>query len=295
MKIPALLHRLFAEQYPKEVSRIEAGLLCTRKSTLRVNALKTTAEEVLKELSFQKIGYRRVPWYQDALILEGEDAKSRVEKLPLYERGEIYFQSLSSMLPPLILAPAAKESILDMAAAPGGKTSQLAALSMGNALITACEKDKIRFERLKFNLARQGAGRVNAINADAAKLDDFFRFDKILLDAPCSGSGTADALNGTFGEKLLSYCRKSQEALFRKAIKILKKGGTLVYSTCSLLKEENEALLFRVLKGSDCALSPIELPRAFDGLPLLDGAEGTLTLLPSELFEGFFLAKIVKN
>ncbi len=293
LKIPALLHRLLGEQFPKEAARIEAGLLCQRRTTLRVNALKTTAEAVRETLSSHNIAYRTVSWYHDALILEGEDGKRAVEALPLYERGEIYFQSLSSMLPPLVLCPKAGESILDMTAAPGGKTTELAALSEGGVLITACEKDKIRFERLKFNLSRQGAGKVNALHADATKLDDFFRFDKILLDAPCSGSGTADALNGTFCEKLLSSCVKAQEQLLKKAIKILKRGGTLVYSTCSLLSCENEALLSRVLKGTDCALSPIDL-KANGDLPLLESSAGTLTVLPDEHFEGFFVAKIIK-
>lgn len=94
------------------------------------------------------------------------------------------------MLPALVLAPKAGETVLDMAAAPGGKTTQMAALSGGKALITACEKNAIRADRLQFNLTRQGARAVNIMRQDARLLDSLFKFDKILLDAPCSGSGT---------------------------------------------------------------------------------------------------------
>ena len=246
LKIPALLHRLLGEQFPKEAARIEAGLLCQRRTTLRVNALKTTAEAVRETLSSHNIAYRTVSWYHDALILEGEDGKRAVEALPLYERGEIYFQSLSSMLPPLVLCPKAGESILDMTAAPGGKTTELAALSEGGVLITACEKDKIRFERLKFNLSRQGAGKVNALHADATKLDDFFRFDKILLDAPCSGS------------------------VLRKAFILLRQGaGTALKEGDQDLKEGRHARLFDLLAPILRKRSPAFARLEGDGLRAL--------------------------
>ena len=94
------------------------------------------------------------------------------------------------MLPAIILQPKEKMDILDMTAAPGGKTTQMAALTNNKAHITACEMNKIRFERMKYNLEKQGATCVFAMNQDSRRIDDFFSFDQILLDAPCSGSGT---------------------------------------------------------------------------------------------------------
>jgi len=85
------------------------------------------------------------------------------------------------MIPPVILEPKEKENILDMAAAPGGKTTQISAISSGKSYITACEKNKIRCDRLKYNLQKQGVGNVNVMQEDARKLSDFFSFDKILL------------------------------------------------------------------------------------------------------------------
>ena len=90
------------------------------------------------------------------------------------------------MLPPIILEPKENTDILDMAAAPGGKTTQLAALTQNKAHITACEMNKIRCERLKYNIEKQGATSVYIMQEDSRKINDFFSFDQILLDAPCS-------------------------------------------------------------------------------------------------------------
>jgi hypothetical protein len=162
--------------------------------TFRANTLKSNAREVAAALETAHIDWSPVDFYADAFVVDvANDAAVRA--LDIYMQGEIYVQNLSAMLPALALGPAASENILDMAAAPGGKTSQLAALSEGRANITACEKNAVRAERLKYNLQKQGAGRVVVLQQDARKLDEFFVFDKVLLDSPCSGSGTI-RLNG---------------------------------------------------------------------------------------------------
>lgn len=282
---------LVARSYGALAAHIEEGLR-DRPVTLRVNTLKATADEVLSALQNYEIG--RVPWYADALILRrGKEAD--LQGTALYVEGKIYLQSLSSMLPPLVLGAEEGESVLDMTAAPGGKTCEIAALTGRRALITACERDKIRFERLKFNLARQGAGRVTALCRDAALLEDYFSFDKILLDAPCSGSGTVTPSHpARIGEAYVQRCVKLQEKLLKKAVKLLKKGGTLVYSTCSVFREENDLLLKRVLPETGAHLVPIEGMEGFEAIPRLPSAEGTLAVCPNELYEGFFVAKIVK-
>lgn len=283
------LSQLLVRDYGEELAnKIQAGF-CERPVTLRVNTLKANADEVFGILS--NFHPQRVPWYRDAMILENA-TESDLEKLPLYEEGKIYLQSLSSMLPPLMLAPQPGEDVLDMTAAPGGKTCELYALSSGLALITACERDKIRFDRMIFNLVRQGATRVAALCKDASTLDDFFSFDRILLDAPCSGSGTVTPSEpGGFSLAFLEKCIARQEKLLKKALKLLKRGGTLVYSTCSLCKDENERLLERVLPGAKARLVPFAIP---EGIPRLPSPEGTLTVCPSPLYEGFFVAKITR-
>jgi len=202
------------------------------------------------------------------------------------------------MIPPLVVNPKEKESILDMAAAPGGKTTQMFSLSNGQAMITACEKNKIRAERLKYNLEKQGATRVTVMVQDARNLDDFFSFDKILLDAPCSGSGTLNSndinLSKYFTQELINRSVKTQKDLLKKAVKITRKGGEIIYSTCSVLKEENENVIKEVLKTGKAEIVPIDT-RDFEGIPLLPvEIDGTVCVCPTELYEGFFVAKLKK-
>lgn len=304
-QIPEFLENMLKEQYGEaDTARILKGYAKRRPVTLRVNTLKTDAESVRSVLEAAGIRVRGVSWSREAFILENarEDA---VRKLDVYQKGEIYLQSLSSMIPPVLLDPRARECILDMAAAPGGKTTQMAALSGGRAQITACEKNRVRAERLRFNLDRQGAAGVVVMNEDARKLDPFFSFDKILLDAPCSGSGTLYAPDG--GEKgeiperavpitreLIDRSARTQEALLRKALSLLKPGHEMVYSTCSVLKTENERVLNSVLPSAKAAVIPIGHPM-IAGLPLLSAAiRGVLCICPTDLYEGFFVAKIRK-
>lgn len=288
--IPEELENAIKASYGALFSDIYAGFRERRAVTLRANPLKSSAEEIAETLDCVGIAYERAAWYPDAFALSA-CSEDDVFSLPVCREGKLYLQNLSSMLPPLILAPQAGENILDMAAAPGGKTTELAALSEGKALITACERDAIRFERLKYNLALQGATRVNAMKKDALALDDFLKFDKILLDAPCTGTGTITAGSRVrFSSDYLKKCVSLQRKLILKALKLLKKGGILVYSTCSLLKEENEGAVETALQ-SGARLLPIVLP---DEIPRLPSREGTVTVLPTARFEGFFLAKFTR-
>lgn len=291
---PLLRERLRAQYGPDLAGEIERGFI-RRPVTLRVNPLRTTREQVLAELRSAQIDFTPVPWYEDALILPTAREEA-VRQLDCYAAGGVYLQSLSSMLPALVLRPQGGEAILDMAAAPGGKTTQMAALSGGGALITACEKNPLRAERLQFNLTRQGAGRVSLLRQDARTLNPLFRFDKVLLDAPCSGSGTVILAEGEPARRMeAEWLRKitaTQKALLKKALSLLTAGHEMVYSTCSILREENEDVLEAVLPGSGAEVVPIDLPGA-EALPLLPTRiPGAWCLRPDALFEGFFVAKI---
>ncbi len=296
-RLPEFLVNMIIEQYGQEIAdKIINGYKCTRKVSLRVNTIKSNIDKVKEELSKKSIEFQDVTWNKDALILNNANEKL-IQELDIYKNGEIYMQSLSSMLPPIILEPEPNIDILDMAAAPGGKTTQIAALSKNEAHITACEINAIRLERLKYNIDKQGATCVYVMKKDARTIDDFFSFDKILLDAPCSGSGTLDIkdinLKKKFTSKLIEKSVSSQIALLKKAIKILKKGGELVYSTCSILAQENEDILEKVLKGTNAQIVPITLEDK--GIPILPvKIKGTVCVCPNELYEGFFIAKIMK-
>ena len=294
--VPAYLAQLLRAQYGEETAeRIAQGYAAQRVVTLRANPLKTDAQTVRERLAAQDIETSPVPWYADAMIVRGarEDA---LTGLDLYERGEIYLQSLSSMIPPLLLGAKPGENVLDMAAAPGGKTTQIAALTGNQAMVTACEMNKIRAERLRYNVQRQGATRVTVMNIYSRNLDDLFSFDRILLDAPCSGSGTVQLgsprSKGQFSREFLSRTTKQQEALLHKALRLLRPGCEMIYSTCSVLAQENEEIVSRVLRKTGALIVPLELA-AFDSVPRLPvSIPGTLCVAPDELHEGFFVAKI---
>lgn len=197
------------------------------------------------------------------------------------------------MIPPIILEAKAEENILDMAAAPGGKTTEIAALSKNEAMITACEKNKIRAEKLKYNLEKQGANRVNVMLEDARKLDEFFFFDKNIIRFTSSGSGTSNIFDKNFTKELIERITKTQEQLLTKALKLLKPGKEMVYSTCSILRQENEDILAKVLKKSNAEIVPIQ---KIDNIETLaTSIQGTMCICPNKLYEGFFIAKIRRN
>lgn len=296
--IPSYLAQLIGAQYGEETAeRIAQGFESERRTTLRANRLRSDVASVRAALEGAGIAVRDVAWSEDALILENarEDA---VTPLAIYENGGIYMQSLSSMIPPIVLGPKPEENILDMAAAPGGKTTQIAALTGNRAQITACERHAARAERMKYNLQKQGATRVSVMNIDSRQLDDMFRFDRILLDAPCSGSGTIQLREGSrarFAKEYLDKTAKTQEALLVKAISLLRPGCELVYSTCSILERENEEIVRRAMKKTGAKLVPIDTA-AFPGVPLLPVTlEGTMCVCPNEEYEGFFVAKMTKK
>lgn len=291
-QIPQFLKDMLEEQYGKEITKkIIEGYTKQRYVTLRVNKIKTTVENIKQQLENNNIKYKEADWYKEALIIENV-REDEIRKMQIYENGDIYLQSLSSMLPPIVLEPNVGENILDMAAAPGGKTTQIATMTENKSFITACEKNKIRAERLKYNLQKQGATCVNIMTEDARQLSDYFSFDKILLDAPCSGSGTENVFDDRFSKELIQRSCKTQETLLKKAINILKPGGEMIYSTCSILKRENEEILNKVLKKGKIEIVPIKLDKEIPTLPVK--IEGTLCICPTELYEGFFVAKIKK-
>ena len=292
MQIPQFLEEMLQKQYDNEITnKIIEGYKERKNVTLRINTIKTTKEKIKECLNQNEIEFQEVEWNRDALIIKNA-REEEIRKLEIYENGEIYLQSLSSMLPPIILGPKEGENILDMAAAPGGKTTQIAAITNNKAFITAVEKNKIRAERLKYNLEKQGVGCINVMLEDARKLSDFFSFDKILLDAPCSGSGTMSIFDKSFNEELIKRSSKTQEELLKKALKILKPGGEMVYSTCSILKQENEEILEKLLTKANAEIELINLTENIVTLP--SKIEGTITVCPTENYEGFFVAKIRK-
>ena len=297
-KLPEFLTNELIKQYGEETyKKIITGYNQKRFTTLRVNTLKAKVSYICSVLSENNIEYEKVSWNNEALIIKNVN-EIDIKELEIYKNGEVYLQSLSSMMPAIILEPKENEDILDMTAAPGGKTTQIAALTNNKANITACEMNTVRADRLKYNVEKQGATSVTVLKEDSRRLNDYFSFDKILLDAPCSGSGTILLNNErtykNFSENLVKKTIKSQKDLLKKAIKILKPGHELVYSTCSILKQENENIIKEIIEKGQAEVMPINEEKLKDIPKLKSNIDGALTVCPNEYYEGFFVAKLRK-
>lgn len=290
------VEKLYEMFTPLTVDKILVGINEKRLTTLRVNTLKYNIQDLLKYFKERNIKFERVLWYKDALVIKNANEKE-IQKLDIYQKGYIYIQSLSSMIPPLVLDPKPGESILDMTVAPGSKTTQMTCLMENKGYILANELDKIRYEKLKYNVANQGANIVEVINGRGEKIGENYKekFDKVLLDTPCSGEGRFSANNVQsyrgWSLKTVNELTKIQKKLFKSAYNALKTKGTMVYSTCTLNKEENENIVQWALENFELKLidTKIEIK---DSIPVIQ--EKALKILPSKDMEGFFVAKFKK-
>lgn len=307
-KLPEeFIESVSSEYNANDLDRILAGYMVERPVTLRVNSLKTDVRKVMEKFRRDNIKFERVLWYNDALIVTNKHERELSEH-ELYKEGHIYLQSLSSMLPPLILKPAALSKVLDLTAAPGGKSTQMAAMMGNEGFILSNEINGIRAERLKFNVERQRAKIIEVRIGDGKRLEEKYHefFDYALLDAPCTGAGTFIAYNPRsyrgWSLKNCSRLSREQKKLLETAIWALKPGGILVYSTCSLMRAENEENMEWLMEnmGDSISFERIDLDLKGKGLMfryenLSKYKDCMLLIFPSELYEGFFVCRMKKK
>lgn len=301
-KLPKdFIDKLYETYSPLTVDKILSGMSGKRNTTIRVNTLKTNVQEIMNILKENAIKFDRVSWYKDALILKNASEK-QIQTLEIYEKGYVYLQSLSSMIPPLVLNPIKGEKILDLTAAPGSKTTQMAAMMENEGYILANELDALRCERLKYNIEKQGAKIVEVNNGRGEIIGKKYEgfFDKVLLDAPCSGEGRFLGIDAktyrNWSLKTVKELSKLQKRLFKSAYQALKPEGELVYSTCTLNEEENERILEWALDEMGLKIEKIEL-QIRDCLKAVSENEEVkkaIRILPSKETEGFFIAKFKK-
>ena len=269
----------------------------------RVNGLRATAPAVIAELETVGLSPMPLSGFTDAFVVPPEQ-RERLTRSEAAVEGRIYVQNPASMVPPMILDPRPGEEVLDLAAAPGSKTLQMACLMQDRGRIAAVEVVRTRFFRLKANIARQGATCIRTYRADGAGIwrKTPERFDRVLLDAPCSSEGRmrpGEPESWAFwSERKIAEMARKQKRLLYSALRCLKPGGRLVYSTCAFAPEENEAVIDDQLRRIDgVRILPFELP--FDNVqPGLTAWRGRafhrdLTharrILPDGLMEGFFV------
>ncbi|NSW90807.1 MAG: RsmB/NOP family class I SAM-dependent RNA methyltransferase [Firmicutes bacterium] len=306
-KLPIdFLEHISTQYSPNELERIYSGFMSARPVTLRVNRLKTDIRSVMNIFRKDNIKFERVLWYEDALIIRNKKEKD-IELHGLFVDGKIYLQSLSSMIPPLIIQPQKGWKILDLTAAPGSKTTQLASIMGNDGFILANELNPIRAERLKFNIERQGANIVEVRVGDGKRLENNWNeyFDAVLLDAPCSGTGlfsisSPQSYRGWTIRNMLR-CSKEQKKLLETAIRVLKTGGVLVYSTCSIMKEENEDNVAWMLENFRGRIEAEKINLNLTGLgvdvkrvDIAGSSDNIILILPTALYEGFFISKFRK-
>ncbi len=291
------MRRLLGNEY-------EAFLECYDREpahALRVNTLKVSLEK-FREISPFPLG--PVPWCPSGFYYEGEE---RPGKHPYHEAGVYYIQEPSAMAAAELAAPKPGERVLDLCAAPGGKTTHLAALMEGKGLLVSNEIHPARAKILSSNVERMGIAHAVVTNETPEKLARHFPgfFDRILVDAPCSGEGMfrkeEEALN-QWSPKNVELCAARQGRILMEAAKMLRPGGTLVYSTCTFAPEENEGSISAfLLSHPDFSVKRVSAYGGFGpGRPEWSGSRadtaGTFRLWPHRLEgEGHYLAVLKRE
>lgn len=232
-------------------------------------------------------------------VYSAADARDALVRHPAATTGRIYLVNPSSVLAVVALDPRPGETVLDLAAAPGGKTLITAARMHNTGTITAVDPIKSRYYRMQANLARCGATNVRCRLEDGRRLGRRLpgTFDRVLLDAPCSSEARFRAGEpATFAHwsprKVRETTRK-QRGLIRAAFACLKPGGTLVYCTCSFGRKENEGIVEYLMKREPTArIAPLTWPEV--AVAGSGDVDGTVRVMPDATFDGFYVARLTK-
>lgn len=311
---PTFLERLSKVIPPDRLDAVIASFALDKPAALWLNPLRAPPEATLAELvrAFPpESGARFEPLFADAVIARDVPAGA-LAKTPAVTEGRAYLINPSSLIPPHVLAPNPDDAVLDLCAAPGGKTLQLAAriaTRPGAGHLAAVEAVRPRFFKLQGILDRYGAlarPGVRLFMKDGRHVGGAVpeRFDKILVDAPCSSEARFDSDDaGTFSHwspRKVAECAFKQRGLLDSALAALKVGGTVVYCTCSFSPEENEETVLAALAAHEgrVVAIPSELPRPATGeipaTPGLLGLTQAWRILPDALWDGFFLVRLHK-
>ena len=280
--------------------------------SIRCNTLKISPDELKRRL--EKIGWKIHQPFKDfpeVMIIKNKLNPGELGKTKEHLLGYYYIQEITSMLPIIALKPKAGEIFLDLCASPGSKTTQAAAMMKNKGTIIANEISLERIKILNSNLEKCGVMNTIVVHKDGGQFcksvlkKTNLRFDKILVDAPCSGEGTLRKSPKTFltwNEKFIKILSGKQKRLVGWAVRILKCGGEMVYSTCTLSPEENEEVVDYLVKNFKVKVEKIDLPlktrcgvTEWEGKIYDEQIKNCVRIYPQDNnTDGFFLAKLKK-
>ncbi|WP_040211643.1 16S rRNA (cytosine(967)-C(5))-methyltransferase RsmB [Clostridium polynesiense] len=288
--------KLFLTQYGRETAEsILSGLNQNPNITVRVNTLKTNFQDAFNKLEDFDYDVESGEISPDAIrIIKGRS----IESNPLFIDGYITVQDESAMLVAPLINPDSNDLIMDLCSAPGGKSTHISELMENKGTLLAFDIHEGKLNLIKDNAERLGISNIKLAKMDAAKLKKEFinTADKILIDVPCSGIGIIRKKpeikwNKTFHQ--FKSLVETQKAIINNAILYLKENGTLLYSTCTLNKSENEHNIKWLLKKfPNMKLEPIFIGKADN---IIYHEEGYITILPNKYMDGFFIAKLIKT
>lgn len=288
--------RMFIKQYGEhEALEILEGLNNTPKMTVRVNSIKGDYEDVYEELDEAGYNIEEGCICPEAISIKGGKG---IENNQAFVDGKITVQDESAMLISPLLDLEEGMKVLDLCCAPGGKTTHIGELLNNTGEVLGFDLHENKLELVKENYERLGITNIKLAQMDATKLDAKLvsYADRVLLDVPCSGIGIIrkkPEIKWTKKRKDLKEIVEVQREILENAWEYLKTGGVMVYSTCTLNKEENEEnIKWFLSKHKDATIEKVFIGK---GANLCYDQMGTLTILPNEYMDGFFVAKIKKN
>lgn len=306
IELSSNIHNYLEKHFGKEfASQYKDYVETDFKNYLRISGNEDERNFIKSALEKLGIIIEPIPSIQNAYLVK--DGNDKISKTLEYTLGKYYIQSLSSMIPPLVISPSENEIVLDMCAAPGSKSTQISELMNNKGTLYSNEPNFQRIKSLVFNLDKTIVLNMGVLQFPGEVLSKYYDnfFDKILVDAPCSGLGIVQKkgeVSNWWSDKQVLKLVESQWKLLVSAIKSTKVGGEIIYSTCTMTLEENELLLHRILEKYPVELEEIDLPvkshpafTTYLNEKLNSDLSKAKRIIPWEInSEGFFIAKLRK-
>ena len=299
------------EQFGETAPSIVASLTGIRRTVFRFNRLRADTESTACALASAGIGWTAIEGVDDAGVLDDEDDRRVLTEMDAFANGEVVIQGLSSQIAALAVEARPGEHVLDLTAAPGGKTLVVAQSMAGRGRLVAVDRVKDRFHRMRAHIARTVEPTGDEFQLVTRCADGCLvgrrepsHYNRVLLDAPCSGESRFTPRDpksfAYWSERKIRECARRQQALLASALLAVHEGGRVLYATCTFAPEENEAVLHRALTrwGACLEVETLNVPstiaplKTWRGRNYDDRVQGARRIMPDDLRDGFFIARL---